>query len=350
MRRLVSVMLIVAAMLVSGAISAFAAPGGNGSTTAGGYSVKAAVNFSGDAAPAGGGVMSVPVPATCWWEPAKLYRTDGSVADPTNADELEAWYKVDLPRMINGSFTVGQVGYGDWSKWQPVLDAIRAGHKITAYQPSCRQEAPACALNGFAGSAMPAGATAGACGIPVAIGFFPAGNPPEPQIVPADLAQVARDHMDIPEPQVDRNPKVTALAGATLVGLPTWFWVTDPTSVGGTTGTRTIHAAVAGGVWAEVLASTNGLVLSSPWGGEGCGPDQALTHYATGVSESSACTVSFARSSVGYPDGFPVDASTSWSATWTGSGNTGGDLARLQRGTVVDVPVSEVQTIVTDAG
>jgi hypothetical protein len=156
--------------------------------------------------------------------------------------------------------------------------------------------------------------------------------------------------MHIPDPQVDRNPKVTALAEATLVSLPTWFWVTDATSVGGTAGTRTIRAEI-GAVWAEVVASTDGLHLSSPANKDRtCGPDKALTHYATGVSESSACTVSFVRSSVGYPSGFPVDASTSWSATWTGSGNTGGALAALQRGSVVDVPVAEVQTIVTDAG
>jgi hypothetical protein len=293
--------------------------------------------------------MSVPVPATCWWEPAQLSIGDGSTyIDPSNADQIEAWYKNELPR-INGSFSSARLAYGDTSMFKPILDKMRAGGKFMAYQPSCRQDAPACALIGFSSLAVPPGPTAGPCGMPMLINFFPTGAPPAPQIAPADLAQVASDQMEIPKPLVDRNPKVTALGGGTLVGLPTWFWVTDPTSVGGATGTRSIRAEV-GGVWAVVAARTDGLHLSSPGGGEGCGPDQALTHYARGVSESSACTVSFARSSVDYSNGFPVDASTSWSAVWNGSGNTGGTLASLQRGTVVDVPVAEVQTIVTSAG
>jgi hypothetical protein len=208
---------------------------------------------------------------------------------------------------------------------------------------------PGCPLNAFSGIALPPNAYVPECGLALGIGFFATGAPPEPQIAPADLAQVASDNMDIPDPVVDRNPKVTALTGATLVSLPTWFWVTDPTSVGGAAGTRTIRAQV-DGVWAQVVASTKGLHLTSPAGGKDCGPGQALTHYALGVNESSACTLPFSRSSVGYPVGFPVDASTSWSAEWTGSGNTGGTLAALQRGSVVDVPVAEVQTLVTDAG
>ena len=351
MRRIVSVIFAFAVVLVYGASSSAAAGpvgGNNGANQGAGYSATA-VSFSGDAAPGGGGTISVGVPATCWWEPAQLSRLDGSYADPTNADQLESWYKVDLPALINGSFVIFREGYGDWTSWQPSLDKIRAGQKIMAYQPSCRDDAPVCALNGFSGSALrPIPAITGECGIPVAIGFFAAGNPPAPQIAPADLAQVAHDHMQIPEPQVDRNPKVTALAGATLVGLPTWFWVTDPTSVGGAAGTRTIRAEVRG-VWAVVVARTDGLRLSSPAGGVGCGPDRALTRYARGVSESSACTVSFAAASVGYPGGYPVDASTAWTAAWTGSGNTGGSLAPLQRGTLVDVPVAESQTVVTDA-
>jgi hypothetical protein len=350
MRRILSVVLALVAMLVSGATSASATPGdGIGGTTSDGYSAKA-VTFSGDAAPSGGGAIPVYAPATCWWEPAQLSRLDGSYADPTNADQLETWYKVDLPALINASFVIYREGYGDWTSWQPSLDKIRAGQKITAYTPHCRDGAPGCPLNAFSGIAVPpvAGLT-DECGVAIGIGFFVTGNPPPAQVDPADLAQVASKNMDIPDPVVDRNPKVTALTGATLVSLPTWFWVTDPTSVGGAAGTRTIRAEV-DGVWAEVVASTDGLHLTSPAGGKDCGPGQALTHYAMGVNESSACTVSFARSSVGYPIGFPVDASTSWSAEWTGSGNTGGALAALQRGSVVDVPVAEVQTLVTDAG
>jgi hypothetical protein len=349
MRRIVSVMLALVVMLVYGASSASAGPGGgNGGASGGaGYSVTA-VSFSGDAAPGGGGVVSVGVPASCWWEPAQLSGADTTYIDPTSADALESWHEYAMPAM-NGTSAIGRVGFGDWSIWQSALDKIRAGQKITAYQPHCREDAPVCALTGFSGVALPpTAAITGPCGIALGIGFFPTGAPPDPQVAPADLAQVAHDQMDIPEPQVDRNPTITALDAATLVGLPTWFWVTDPTSVGGTAGTRTIRAAV-GPVWAEVVARTDGLHLSSPAGGASCGPHTALTQYDGGVDESAACTVSFSAASVGYPRGYPVDASTAWTAAWTGSGNTSGDLAPLQRGTIVDVPVAESQTVVTDA-
>jgi hypothetical protein len=350
MRRIVSVVLALVAMLVSGATSASANPGsGLGGTTAAGYSAKA-VTFSGDAAPSGGGTIPVYAPATCWWEPSQLALFVGNAnIDMSNPDQIESWYMNEMPKIMTGTFAIGRAQFGDWSTWKPILDKMRAGEKLTAYKPVCRQDAPACALVGFAGVALPPGRLGGTCGMNLGIRFFPTGAEPAPQIAPADLAQVASDNMDIPDPVVDRNPKVTALTGATLVSLPTWFWVTDPTSVGGAEGTRTIRAEV-GGVWAQVVARTEGLHLSSPAGGKDCGPGQALTHYAMGVNESSACTVPFTRSSVGYPTGFPVDASTSWSAEWTGSGNTGGALAALQRGSVVDVPVAEVQTLVTDAG
>jgi hypothetical protein len=309
-------------------------------TDADGFIVEAAVHFSGDAAPGGGGVVTVPVPATCWWRGAQLSRMDGSRIDPNDPDEIESWFKVDLPKQLEYQ----GVAYGDLSKWQPSLDKMRAGEKITAYEPRCREDAPNCTIGQFA----PQVGVHGPCLPAIGIGFFPTGNLPVAQVAPADLALAAQDRMNIPDPQVERNPKVTALAGATLVGLPTWFWVTDPTSVGGAAGTRTIRAEV-GPVWAEVVARTDGLQLSSPAGGDRCGPDRALTRYRRGVDESAACTVSFAAASVGYPDGYPVDASTAWTATWTGSGNTGGALAPLQRGTVVNVPVAESQTVVTDA-
>jgi hypothetical protein len=348
MRRIVSVVVALVAMLVSGATSASANPGsGLGGTTSDGYSAKA-VTFSGEAAPSGGGVIPVYPPVTCWWEPSQLPQLVGNAnIDMSNPDQIESWYMNEMPKLVTGTFAVYRAQYGDWSTWKPILDKMRAGEKFTAYKSACRPGTPDCVHVAFAGLALaypPDG-----CGMAMSIKFFATGTAPDPLVAPADLAQVASDHMDIPDPVVDRNPKVTALTGATLVSLPTWFWVTDPTSVGGAAGTRTIRAEV-GGVWAQVVASTKGLHLTSPAGGKDCGPGQAITHYALGVNESSACTLPFSRSSVGYPVGFPVDASTSWSAEWTGSGNTGGTLAALQRGSVVDVPVAEVQTLVTDAG
>jgi hypothetical protein len=169
---------------------------------------------------------------------------------------------------------------------------------------------------------------------------------PPPLVSPAELARAARDVMVIPAPVTERNPKIRSAGAPTLVGLPTWFWVTNPDSVGGTTGTRTIRAEV-GNVWAQVVATTNGLRLSSPAGGTTCPPPRASTVYGDHVPESSACTVAFAKASVAYPGGYPVTASTGWQADWTGSGDTSGTLDPLARAVTTDVPVAEVQNIVT---
>jgi hypothetical protein len=90
------------------------------------------------------------------------------------------------------------------------------------------------------------------------------------------------------------------------------------------------------------------LNLNSPVGSTSCGPDRARTAYADGVAENAACTVSFARASVAQGTaGWPVTASTNWQADWTGSGGTGGGLEPLARQVVTQVPVAEVQNIVT---
>jgi hypothetical protein len=178
-------------------------------------------------------------------------------------------------------------------------------------------------------------------------------NTPPPLIEPEALAEVARDVMVLPLPDVERNPKTAGagLAGATFVNLPTWFWVTDPAAVGGATGRRTIRAEVNGGaVWAEVVAATQGLVITSPAGATTCPPTTATRPWSPGTNDATGCTVAFERASVGYPSGYPVTAATTWDATWTGSGGTGGTLPALARQTVTQVPVAESQAIVTTTG
>jgi hypothetical protein len=72
----------------------------------------------------------------------------------------------------------------------------------------------------------------------------------------------------------------------------------------------------------------------------------ATQAYTSGANDASGCTVSFSAASVAYPAGYPVDASTAWTATWTGSGGTGGDLEGLARNAAVYVPVAESQALV----
>jgi hypothetical protein len=102
-----------------------------------------------------------------------------------------------------------------------------------------------------------------------------------------------------------------------------------------------------GPTWAQVVATTTGLRLSSPAGAASCTPGQARTAWRQGTPESSACTLAFTKASVRYPAGYPVTATTRWTADWTGSGATSGTLDPLTRTWVGNVPVAEVQTIVT---
>ncbi len=48
-----------------------------------------------------------------------------------------------------------------------------------------------------------------------------------------------------------------------------------------------------------------------------------------------------------YANGYPLAASTNWAATWVGSGGTSGTLDGLARDFASNVPVAEVQNIVT---
>jgi hypothetical protein len=303
-----------------------------------GYSVQVAVRFSGDAAPggSGGSTRTVTVKAACYWTHAEGPYTD--------AKSMLAWYD----QVTHGLQTRGMLDqYGPRSVWEAAAEAEAGGQDLSWYRVFCQDPADYKDYNGGVADWVDP-----ITGTPVGwVTFlyraFPAGAAfPPPMVEPAELARVAHDLMVIPQPQIDRNPKINAPGAPTLVGLPTWFWVTNPASVGGANGTRTIRAEL-GNVWAQVVATTGGLSLASPAGSTTCAPRRAAVEYGRTVPQSSGCTVEFSKASVRYPRGFPVTATTDWRAAWTGSGGTGGGLDPLQRQATVDVPVAEVQNVVT---
>ena len=254
-----------------------------------------------------------------------------------------AWYDAQT----QGSQSRGIVEeYGPRSSWVDAVKAEAAGKDLSWYVATCRDPVN---YRTFAGGCEERiepgrGPQTWVC---YRYKAFPAADgAPDPLVTPADLAAAARDVMVIPVPTFDRNPKVIKAGQATLVGLATWFWVTDPAATGGATGTRTIRADV-GQAWAQVVATTTGLHLKSPAGSASCTPGQARTPWRQGRSEASACTLAFTKASVRYPGGYPVAATTRWTAEWTGSGNTSGTLDPLTRTWTGNVPVAEVQTIVT---
>jgi hypothetical protein len=308
-----------------------------GSESEGGYTVRVAVEFTGEAAPGGGTTLEVDVAPTCWWKPA---------AGPyTDAVASLAWYDV----VTGGTQTRGVVGeYGPRRIWKAAADAEAAGTADTSwYRAFC--------IHAKDYERYDAGANEG---VDPVLGdprdfvtyyyrAFDAGAAiPPPLVDPEQLALAARKVMVVPEPVIGRNPKIHSAGAPTLVGLPTWFWVENEPALGGGDGVMDITARL-GAVFATVTAKTGGLKLSSPAGGKTCVPSAALVQYHGDATQTSACTVEFARASTGYPQGYPVAASTNWEATWVGTGNTSGVLEPLARGVVVNVPVAEVQNIVT---
>lgn len=312
-------------------------PPGGGYDSPGGYTVEVAVSFTGEAAPGGGGTRMVRVAPICWWQPA---------AGPyTDAVASLAWYDV----VTGGLQTRGVISeYGPRRIWKDAADAEAAGTADTSwYRAYCKD--PKDYERYDAGDSEGVDPILGNPENFVTYYYraFAAGAAvPAPLVDPEELARVARDLMVIPVPETDRNPKIQSAGAPTLVGLPTWFWVTNPEAVGGEDGNRDITATL-GDVFATVTAETGGLNLTSPAGGQNCAPSRALVKYRAGASEASACTVQFTRASVAYPKGYPVAASTNWGATWVGSGGTGGTLDDLARDFVANVPVAEVQNIVT---
>jgi hypothetical protein len=178
------------------------------------------------------------------------------------------------------------------------------------------------------------------------------GATPAPRVDPVDLAQSAMDYMELVPPDIDRNPKLADLQQAAVVNLATWFWVTKPEAVGAPSGVRTITAET-GGVSATVVATTTGLQLSSPHGDATCSPSASVVSWARGTPESTACTLFFTKASVGYTNGYPVNAKVVWNATWTSTtkasatGQTTGTLNPVTRETTTNIPVAEIQTVVT---
>jgi hypothetical protein len=318
---------LVAALLVAAPAGADQLGNVPGESTGNGYEVS--VRLTGDAAPGGGGsTVRVRMRPSCWWAP--------SAGPYTDAKAMAAWFQsrtITAP-LVGGLGLPAQVLFSTPDAWADAVRREESGQDMSWYMAVCRDPAD---LAGY----VP-GVTY--------VRAFPVAQPlPAPRVDPAELARIARDAMVIPVPVTGRNPRIRAAGAPTLVGLPTWFWVTDPAAVGGAAGTRTIRAQ-AGDVWAQVVAQTGGLRLRSPSGGAVCGPARATTRYAAGLRESAGCTVAFARASVAYPKGYPVTASTGWQATWTGSGGQTGTLDPLARTVTVNVPVAEVQNVVSGPG
>jgi hypothetical protein len=318
----------------------------------GGYRVDVVVTFSGDGVPKGRSheSVSVSIPVLCWWTGAPGAFSDlgamlvdydsGALADATYG----AYGTTSWSPMTTVSFpdvpTVTVIATPR-SAFEQAAAAAVGGARLGWYVAVCRDGATVGDYCSFAGECQG-----------MAFRTFALGAVPVPRVDPQDLAQAAMDYLKVPDPVVERNPKLKDLNQAAVVNLPTWFWVTNPDAVGAPTGTRTVTAAV-GGVSATVVASTQGLSVSSPAGGVSCSPALSVVAWTRGASESAdACKVVFTKASVHDTSGFLVEAKAVWSATWTSTartaaGQTSGILPGLTRVTTMRIPVAEIQTITT---
>ncbi|MEO9153434.1 MAG: hypothetical protein ABI243_13620 [Lapillicoccus sp.] len=163
-------------------------------------------------------------------------------------------------------------------------------------------------------------------------------TPPNPPVPPELLVQAATKAMTLPLPTFDHNPKAGTDA-FTLVNLPTWFWLDNPTTTGQVT-------ASIPGSRATVTATLASAAFSSPRAG-------AVSCAGTGVHWSpgatSDCTLTFPHQTPGET----VTAETSWALHWVYVGQLGnrqGDLAAIGSQDTGTVPVREVQAIDTKVG
>lgn len=329
-------LLVGSVALAPGAGARGPASAGSGYTdtaaTGSGYRAEASVRYSGDAAP--GGAAPRPLPPRCWWD-----EVEGAPAQDPAA--MAGWFaRAAAERTARG--TAGELGAP--ADWEEAVAREQGGEDLTWYRARCAGDAGEGDLLELTGRTYSAGPD---LDLPVVFGAFPAGRPPAPLLDPRELARRSAEEMVIARPWVERNPR-SSEEDASLVGVPTWFWV-DEEVVGGPAGTRTIRAE-AGGLWVEVTATTRGLRLEAPSETVVCDPVRATRAWSPGAADADGCTVTFQRSSAGSPGGAPVEVSTRWSATYRASDGSSGELEDIVRTAEVAVPVAESQSLVSSAG
>jgi hypothetical protein len=323
--RVLTLSVPAAAILLGANAPAYAGAGDAAEAQAcGAASYCVSVRYEGPAAPSGdgGGGYVASVPPKCYWDAWK---------DPQDALKYmrDAW---NSP-LYSGKEWV--LGYGSVQEFEK---AVQDHPDATWYRLEC----PGLEEGDWDGMVEYAGLAARGNGwsIPTMTRLVDPGEPlPAPAVDVEVLRDAAYDSIDIPDPQIQRNPEVAG-SGATLVNLDTMFW--DD----GYLDEYWIEASV-GNIWARVTADAQDFVLSSPAGGQTCTYEQFTTPYAGGEAPEGACAFPFTRASVGYGSGFPVTASATWEASWTSSETAGAQpLPAVTTDSSLDVPVNESQALV----
>jgi len=170
----------------------------------------------------------------------------------------------------------------------------------------------------------------------------PAGPAAPPD--PADLAQQALAAMQLQAIEIGIVPEATP-GSVGLVGLPIWMWVDQPTENTYGPISRTVAA---GGISVTATAEVDSMIWFM-------GDGQTVTcttpgtPYADSYGRQSSpdCGHTYTRTNTGQPGGaYTVAATSSWTITWAGGGQTGtiDDISFTQE---VQVQIGELQVIQT---
>lgn len=163
--------------------------------------------------------------------------------------------------------------------------------------------------------------------------------PPGIPVTPAQLAARAVDSMTLRGPDIRTAPPAGALG---LVGLPMWLW----TAVGPTTWGPNSATASVPGLSVTAVARATRIVWDM---GDGtrltcAGPGTAWSPSAS-TTVSPTCGHVYRRSSATRPGQvYTITATTTWSITWSGGGQSGA-LSRSRTSTVT-ARVGELQALI----
>jgi hypothetical protein len=300
-----------------------------------GFKVAVKVNITSDSGKiVQSGTRTYSVPAKCWWQLNDQLSIDG--LDTTTPEGFRQ-HLIDNP--LQGHAGPGNYSIPNIDELDRVLAASKAGKPYKWYKVRC-QEGLDPSLLGY----TTLGGTAYGIRIWQSYRAFLPGEVPEPLISVENLAEELWDEAQqaIVAPTLDRNPKMAGTNAATVVNLPTWFWVTNPANSLADDGSLTLTASVPGTpVNMTLVAKSSDVSISSVAGSNTCPVAQAKYAYGAGKADSNACTVTFDRANAGWP----VTATVTWTANWTGNDGTGpqSGTASLTRSSTINVPVVEVQ-------
>lgn len=166
-------------------------------------------------------------------------------------------------------------------------------------------------------------------------------------VTTATLAQRAFDSIVFPHPSGHRSPSETQGYNGypfTYVGLWTYYW-TDPATWRPLTAT-----ASAAGLTATVTATPSSLSFD-PGDGSGSqsctGPGRPwVVSDGNDAPSDGACGYRYTRvTGPGYGHPITSTQTISWKITWTGTGNSGGEIAGLSTSTSGQLNVLQIKTV-----